>query len=104
MIYAGKYVMTIAQIAQYSSIWAYVTLLNKSGASGNRIKYWNYPNERPIFNYTNDNPAGYCIPAFQVTGSWISDSGGQIVTLFFQNAGIDFLSVVMHVARCGYDR
>lgn len=78
-IRGGTYVMTTAQIAQYSSIWAYVTLLNKSGASNNRIKYWNYPNEKPVFNYSGINPAGYRINAFQVTGSWIHIRGIEVV-------------------------
>ncbi|MFL5743877.1 MAG: right-handed parallel beta-helix repeat-containing protein [Niastella sp.] len=78
-IRGGTYVMTTAQIAKYSSIWAYVTLLNKSGASNNRIKYWNYPNEKPVFNYSGINPAGYRINAFQVTGSWIHIRGLEVV-------------------------
>lgn len=78
-IRGGTYVMTTAQIARYSSIWAYVTLLNKSGTSNNRIKYWNYPNEKPVFNYSGINPAGYRINAFQVTGSWIHIRGLEVV-------------------------
>jgi hypothetical protein len=78
-IRGGTYAMTTAQIAQYSSIWAYVTLLNKSGTSGNRIKYWNYPNEKPVFNYSNIKPAGYRVHAFQVTGSWIHLRGIEVV-------------------------
>lgn len=78
-IRGGTYAMSVSQVAQYSSIWAYVTLLNKSGTSGNRIKYWNYPNEKPVFNYTNVNPSGYRIHAFQVTGSWIHLRGIEVV-------------------------
>lgn len=78
-IRGGTYAMATSQIAQYSSIWAYVTLLNKSGTSNNRIKYWNYPNEKPVFNYSSINPAGYRITAFQVTGSWIHIRGIEVV-------------------------
>lgn len=75
----GTYVMTEAQIASYSSnTWAFVTLLNKSGASGNRIKYWAYPGERPIFDYTNVKPAGLRVNAFEVTGSWIHIKGLEV--------------------------
>jgi hypothetical protein len=70
--------MTEAQIAQYSSIWAYVTFLNKSGTSGHRIKYWAYPGEQPIFDYSNIKPAGYRITAFQVNGSWIHLKGIEV--------------------------
>jgi hypothetical protein len=77
-IRGGTYNMTTAQIAQYSSIWAYVTLLNKSGTSGHRINYWNYPNEQPIFNYSSITPAGYRITAFQVTGSYLYIKGLEV--------------------------
>jgi pectate lyase-like protein len=77
-IRGGTYVMTESQIAQYSSIWAYVTLLNKSGSSGKRINYWAYPGEKPVFNYSNIKPAGYRIHAFQVTGSWIHIKGLEV--------------------------
>ena len=77
-IRGGTYVMTEAQIAQYSGIWAYVTLLNKSGSSGKRINYWAYPGEKPVFNYSNIKPAGYRIHAFQVTGSWIHIKGLEV--------------------------
>jgi hypothetical protein len=77
-IRGGTYTMQTSQIAQYSSIWAYVTLLNKSGTSGHRINYWNYPGEQPVFNYSNIAPAGYRITAFQVTGSWLYIRGLEV--------------------------
>jgi len=77
-IRGGTYVMTTAQIAQYNSIWAYVTLLNKSGTSGHRINYWAYPGEQPVFDYTNITPAGYRITAFQVNASWIYLKGIEV--------------------------
>jgi hypothetical protein len=78
-IRGGAYNMAESQIAQYSGIWAYVTKLDKSGTSGNRIKYWTYPGERPIFNFSAINPAGYRIHAFQVTGSWLHIKGIEVV-------------------------
>ncbi|MEO7308937.1 MAG: T9SS type A sorting domain-containing protein [Chitinophagaceae bacterium] len=78
-IRGGTYTMAESQIASYSSIWAYVTLLNKSGSSGKRINYWAYPGEKPVFNYTAINPANYRIHAFQVTGSWIHIRGIEVV-------------------------
>ncbi|HSC38706.1 MAG TPA: DUF1565 domain-containing protein, partial [Chitinophagaceae bacterium] len=74
----GTYNMTTAQIAQYSGIWAYVTLLNKSGTSGHRINYWAYPGEQPVFNYSAIAPAGFRINAFQVTGSWLYIRGLEV--------------------------
>ena len=77
-IRGGTYIMTTAQIAQYNSIWAYVTLLNKSGTSGHRINYWAYPGEQPVFDYSNITPAGYRITAFQVNASWIYLKGIEV--------------------------
>jgi len=78
-IRGGRYVMSESQIARYYSIWAYVTELNKSGASGARINYWAYPGERPIFDLSNIRPAGYRIDAFYVTGSWLHFRGLEVV-------------------------
>jgi len=74
----GLYSMTTAQVASYSSIWAYVTLLNKSGTSGHRINYWSYPGEQPVFDYTAITPAGFRINAFQVNASWIYIKGLEV--------------------------
>lgn len=77
-IRGGLYSVTEAQITQYSGIWAYVTLLNKSGSSGKRINYWAYPGEQPVFDYSAVKPAGYRIHAFEVTGSWIHIKGLEV--------------------------
>ncbi len=74
----GTYAMTTAQVASYSGIWAYVTLLNKSGTSGHRINYWAYPGEKPVFDYSAIKPAGYRINAFQVDASWIYLKGLEV--------------------------
>lgn len=75
----GTYAMQESQIATYSSIWAYVTYLTKSGTTNKRINYWNYPGEKPIFNYTAINPAGYRITAFQVNASWLHIKGLEVI-------------------------
>jgi parallel beta-helix repeat protein len=75
----GTYTMQESQIATYSSIWAYVTYLTKSGVSGKRINYWNYPGERPVFDYSNIKPANYRINAFEITGSWLYLKGLEVV-------------------------
>lgn len=78
-IRGGSYVMTEAQIALKTSIWAYVTNLTKSGTAGNRIHYWAYPGEKPIFYYNNVKPANYRVFAFNVTGSYIHLKGIEVV-------------------------
>jgi len=75
----GTYLMSESQIALKTSIWAYVTYLNKSGSIGKRINYWAYPGEKPIFDLKNINPAGYRVHAFQVTGSYIHIKGLEVI-------------------------
>jgi parallel beta-helix repeat protein len=72
-IRGGVYTMREDQIAQYSSIWAYVTKLDKSG-----ISYLAFPNETPIFYYKNIKPANYRITAFYINGSNIRIKGIEI--------------------------
>jgi hypothetical protein len=74
----GRYSMTEAQTAQFTGIWAFITLLDKSGTAGHRINYWAYPGEKPVFDYSAVKPAGYRIHAFQVTGSWIHIRGLEV--------------------------
>src|SRR5688572_28317945 len=67
-IRGGVYIMQESQIAAFSGtnpVFAYVTNLTKSGTSGNRIKYWAYPGERPVFDYTNVKPLNTRINAFE---------------------------------------
>ncbi len=72
-IRGGIYTMREDQIAQYSSICAYVTKLDKSG-----INYLAYPNETPIFDYKNIKPANFRITAFYINGSNIRIKGIEI--------------------------
>ncbi len=51
--------------------------LNKSGASGNLIRYWAYPGETPVFDFArvSDNCR---IKGFDVTGNWIHLKGLEV--------------------------
>ena len=51
--------------------------LNKSGSAGNLIRYWAYPGERPVFNFSRmtDNCR---IKGFSVTGGYIHLKGLEI--------------------------
>jgi Protein of unknown function (DUF1565) len=75
----GTYIMQESQIASYTRIWAYVTLLDKSGAEGKRINYWAYPGEKPVFDFSSIKPANYRVHAFEVTGSWLHIKGLEVV-------------------------
>ncbi|MEU6555236.1 right-handed parallel beta-helix repeat-containing protein [Streptomyces sp. NPDC046915] len=51
--------------------------LNKSGSSGSPIRYWAYPGERPVFDFSGMKDD--CrIKGFDVTGSWIHLKGLQV--------------------------
>jgi Protein of unknown function (DUF1565) len=51
--------------------------LNKSGSSGNPIRYWAHPGERPIFDFSRMKDD--CrIKGFSVTGNWIHLKGLEV--------------------------
>jgi len=51
--------------------------LNKSGGSGNLIRYWAYPGEKPVFDFSRVTDD--CrIKGFDVTGSWIHLRGLEV--------------------------
>lgn len=77
-IRGGQYDMRTDQIAQYKDIWAYVTVLDKSGSSGKMMNYWAYPGETPVFDYSTIKPANKRIFAFYVTGSYIHIKGIEV--------------------------
>jgi parallel beta-helix repeat protein len=73
-IRGGLYTMRVNQIAQYNSIWAYVTKLDKNG-----ISYLAYQDEKPVFDYQNIKPANYRITAFYINGSNIHIKGIEVI-------------------------
>lgn len=75
----GVYQMAVSQVAQYKDIWAYVHLMNKSGLPGAPIRYWAYPGELPVFDFSAIKPANYRITAFQVDGSYLHFKGFEVV-------------------------
>ncbi len=72
-IRGGLYTMREEQIAEYYSIWAYVTKLDKDG-----ISYLAYENETPVFDYTNITPADKRITAFYINGNNIHVKGIEV--------------------------
>ena len=78
-IRGGTYAMSEGQIARRKGIFAYVTLLDKSGAPGERINYWAYQDERPVFDFSAVRPAGARVDAFYVSGSWLHIRGLEVV-------------------------
>jgi hypothetical protein len=74
----GVYHLAESQIAKKQNIYACVTFLDKSGTAGKYIHYINYPNEIPVFDYSNIKPAVLRVAAFYVTGSYIHLKGFEV--------------------------
>ena len=52
-------------------------LLDKSGSSGNPIRYWAYPGEKPVFDFAAIKDS--CrVKGFDVTGSWLHLKGLEV--------------------------
>ena len=60
-----------------SSTAAVGVLFNKSGAANQRINYWAYPGEKPIFDFFGMN-AQARLYGFRVTGSWLHFRGLEL--------------------------
>ncbi|MFV0472577.1 MAG: right-handed parallel beta-helix repeat-containing protein, partial [Paludibacteraceae bacterium] len=78
----GTYSMTNNNITQNISTgpYAIVNYLTKSGYSTRqRINYWAYPGEKPVFDFSAVKPAGYRVTAFLVTGNYIHIKGLEII-------------------------
>jgi pectate lyase len=60
-IRGGTYDLTNQDISSHQSIRAIVNNINKDG-----IRYINYPNERPVFDFSAVKPQGYRVTAFMV--------------------------------------
>jgi len=75
----GTYHVQPGQIAKTERQWAYVTYLDKSGTADKPIKYWAYPNEKPIFDLSAIKPEGLRVTVFYVSGSWIHLKGFEVI-------------------------
>lgn len=67
----GTYKMKESQIAQFSGIFANITVLDKSGEKGKPITYTAYQDEQPVFDCSGVKPAGHRVNAFFIPGSWL---------------------------------
>jgi len=79
-IRGGTYKITEEQIMTYHSIWGYVFDMRKSGTDkNNRICYWGYKNERPIFDLSEVKPANKRVIVFYVKGSFLHFKNFEII-------------------------
>ena len=77
-IRGGAYAMREEQIAKKTPLYAYVTLLDKSGTKGARIHYRAFAGEKPVFDFSKVTAAGLRLAAFYVPGSWIHVEGIEV--------------------------
>ena len=94
-IRGGTYMMSETQIARKERIFAYVTLLDKSGLPGKRIHYRAWPGEQAVFDFSRVKPAGHRVHAFRVTGSWLHLEGFEVV-------GVQ-VTITGHTQSIGFD-
>ncbi|GAA5484626.1 hypothetical protein Hsar01_03872 [Haloferula sargassicola] len=71
----GVYSIQETEITELSGVVARVFGLGKSGTELSPIRYWAYPGEQPVFDFSAVNPAGYRVYAFHITGDWLHFRG-----------------------------
>ena len=75
-IRGGTYLITEDQISQIvRNLFASITYLDKSGTEGNTIKYWAYPGETPIFDFSAVRPPDRRVVGIYVAGDYIHIKG-----------------------------
>ncbi|MEZ4850329.1 MAG: hypothetical protein R3B93_17290 [Bacteroidia bacterium] len=75
----GTYQISASDVSKVeSNLFACVSFLDKSGTNGNMIKYWAYPNEQPIFDFSDLKPANQRVVGFWVSGDYIHLRGIEI--------------------------
>lgn len=75
-IRGGTYNVREDQISEVvSGLFASVTYLDKSGTEGNRIKYWAYPDETPVFDFSDVKPADRRVVGIFVRGDYLHIKG-----------------------------
>ena len=78
-IRGGNYVITESDISRVeSNLFACVGFLDKSGSNDKLIKYWAFPGEQPLFDFTAVKPANQRVVGFWVSGNYIHIKGIEI--------------------------
>ena len=75
-IRGGTYHVRENQISKVvSGLFACITYLDKSGTEGHTIKYWAYPGETPVFDFSAVKPANQRVVGIYIVGSYIHIKG-----------------------------
>ena len=79
-IRGGTYKIHPDQISRVEqNLFACISFLNKSGRPGQTIKYWAYPGERPVFDFSDVKPANQRVVGIWASGSYIHIKGLEMV-------------------------
>ena len=75
-IRGGEYIIYESDISRIErDLFACISYLNKSGATGKRMNYWAYPGETPVFNFSAVIPANQRVVGIWVEGDYIHIKG-----------------------------
>jgi hypothetical protein len=75
-IRGGTYHVRENQISRVvSGLFACITYLDKSGTEGHTIKYWAYPGETPVFDFSAVKPANQRVVGIYIVDSYIHIKG-----------------------------
>lgn len=78
-IRGGRYVISESEIMKDDGLYARVFDLSKSGTDRDRICYWGYPGERPVFDLSHVKPEERRVSVFYVTGSYLHFKNFEII-------------------------
>ncbi len=94
----GTYEFTEDDISEVvQNLFASITYLDKSGTEDNLIRYWAYPGETPVFDYSAVTPANRRVVGIYVAGSYIHIKG-------FEMTGIQTTITGHTESYCVYSR
>jgi hypothetical protein len=75
-IRGGDYDVTESQISRVEqNLFACISFIDKSGSPENRINYWAYPGEVPVFDFSDVKPPNQRVVGIYVTASWVHIKG-----------------------------
>jgi protein involved in ribonucleotide reduction len=75
-IRGGQYKVRPDQISHIEqNLFACISYLNKNGSAGKTIKYWAYPGETPVFDFSDVKPANQRVVGIWVAGNYIHIKG-----------------------------
>lgn len=75
-IRGGNYQFTESNVSTVvSNLFACITYLDKSGSANKLIKYWAYPGEQPVFDFSAVKPANQRVVGIYVKGEYIHIKG-----------------------------